>query len=169
MLRNRKAIMEKVWEGTELFEAGDGWVAGWRNHCVQEAGKSTHWRVAMQAEKVGAPVKEQTLDTAGENMTLTKIQDMLPFHSQSTHLKAPTPSAFATISCTCSFSIRNTNQTPNPIVSLMSQAVGTAEYVNLFLRSQGTGRSQQNKTVKHLPEVIITNILTWTNCLWESE
>lgn len=28
VLRNRKAIIEKVWEGTELIEAGDVWVAG---------------------------------------------------------------------------------------------------------------------------------------------
>lgn len=138
--------MEKVLEGTELFEAGDGWVAGWRNHCVQEAGKFTHWRVAMQAEKVGAPVKEQTLDSTGENMTLTKIQDMLLFHTQSTHLKTPTPSAFATIICTFNFSIRNTKQTPNPILSLMSQAVGTAEYVSLFPGDREVTPKQDSKT-----------------------
>lgn len=45
----------------------------------------------------------------------------------------------------------------------MSQAVGTAECVNLFLRSQGTGRPHQNKTVNHLP------VLTRTNYLCESD
>lgn len=28
VFRNRKVIMEKVWGGTKLIEAGDVWVAG---------------------------------------------------------------------------------------------------------------------------------------------
>lgn len=28
VLQNKKAIMEIVWEGAELIEAGDVWVAG---------------------------------------------------------------------------------------------------------------------------------------------
>lgn len=45
----------------------------------------------------------------------------------------------------------------------MSQVTGMAEYVNLLLRRQGTGRSHQNKTVKHFP------VLTITSCSCESD
>lgn len=65
--------------------------------------KSTHCRVAVKAGKVGAQVKEQTLDSAGENMTLTMIQDTLLLHTQSTHLKTSTPLALATTICTFNF------------------------------------------------------------------
>lgn len=161
VLRNRKAIMEKVWEGAELIEAGDVWVAGWRIHCIQGAGFTPANPITGECLCKQKRWRNRLWIVQGRTWQWHRSRTHYPYtprtptweHQHFQHLH---------IICTFNFSIRNTNQTPNPILSLVSQAVGTAECQFITL-TPGDRRSHQNKTVKHVP------VSTRTNCFCESD
>lgn len=98
------------------------------------------------------------MDSAGQNVTLTRIQDTLLLPTwKHLHLQHLLPSS---AHLTSQSEIPTRHQIP---YFHSCHKLWALQNVNLLLRHQGTGRSHQNKTVKRLP------VLTRTNSFCESD